>query len=101
MSCEVQIEKISASTEGFTGADLQGLLYTARLQAVKAALKAPVEQQQEMMKKPLMSPSSTYYTFDRQTGAFLRLHHHQEQKKKNEVRKSGSYRDFRKYRIRK
>jgi peroxin-1 len=36
---DVSFEKIAAKTKGFTGADLQGLLYTAQLQAINERME--------------------------------------------------------------
>jgi peroxin-1 len=36
---EISFEKIASETEGFTGADLQGLLYSAQLQAINERME--------------------------------------------------------------
>ena len=63
------LEKISCMSHGFTGADLQALLYTARLEAVKESLKAKVEEKTKT--KPLKSKE--IFEFDRETRKFLKV----------------------------
>ena len=49
---DVRLKEIATSTEGFTGADLKALLYSAQLQAAHEALDRKKREEIEMERRP-------------------------------------------------